>query len=139
MLDHNGSIIPVQLTVMKDLAEDFMKAGFYEGGFAKFTGVLINTKEIVEVVEKQAFGKDNVKVSTHTIQRKEVTGGSPKGALIENEIDEEEYTQAKSARKLLLEKIKTEDVKKTTNTTVTNPFVAAATANKPSVNPFGGK
>ena len=91
--------------------------------------------KIGNILEKQ-FGKDNVKISNHTIQRKEVNGGSPKGALIENDIDDEEYTQAKSARKLALEKIKTEE-KKPSNASVTNPFGAAVTANKPSVNPFG--
>jgi hypothetical protein len=58
--------------------------------------------------------------------------------LIENNIDENEYTQAKSARNLHLEKIKSEEKKSSSNNhpPVTNPFGVVSTANKPNVNPF---
>jgi hypothetical protein len=138
VIGYEGEIIPIVLHVMKDIAESFLKAGFYEGGYAKFSGKLINTTEEVTTVEKQAFGKDIVHTVKHNIQRKEVTGGSPKGSLIENEIDEQEYAQSKSARKLKLEKIKLEEAKKATPATnVTNPFGAASATSTPSVNPFG--
>jgi hypothetical protein len=142
ILGYEGTIIPVVLTVPQAIAEPFMGAGFFEGGFAKFAGKLINTKETVEVVEKMAFGADNVKVVTTTVNRKEITGGNPMGMPIEHEIDEQEYEQAKSKRKLKLDKIKNE-VKGGNSTSqtppVSNPFATSGANTSNPFNPFAGK
>jgi len=139
LLGYEGTIIPVVLTVPKSIAEPFMSAGFFEGGFAKFTGKLVNTKETVEVIEKMAFGSDNVKVVTTTVSRKEIMGGSPKGSPIEHEIDEAEYAQAIAKRKLKLDKIKNEPAK-VANTNgappINNPFATGGTVTNQTANPF---
>jgi len=137
LIDYDCTIVPAVFHVMSDIAERFLKAGFYETGFAKLSGKLLNTKEIVKEVEKQAFGEDIVKIVNKNIVRKEIYGGSPKGSLIENAIDEQEYTQAKQARKLKLEHIKSSERKVSTQNTP-NPF-ASGSANVPKNNPFGGK
>lgn len=130
VIGYDNTIVPVVVVVTEDMVQAFREIGFYEGGFAKFTGRLINTKEVREIVEQMAFGKDNVKTVTTTVSRKEVTGGNPMGTLYENEIDEAEYQQAKSKRKLKLEEIKksernnsqTNNVNAPKTNTTTNPF-----------------
>jgi len=139
VLGYEGTIIPVDLIVPKEIVQPFMSAGFFEGGFAKLVGKIVNTKETIETVEKMAFGADNVRVVTTTISRKEITGGNPLGMPIEHGVDEAEYAQAIAKRKLKLDKIKNEIAKvANTNSTpsVSNPFASGgATANQ-TANPF---
>jgi len=144
VLGYEGTIIPVDLVVPKQIAEPFMGAGFFEGGYAKLVGKIINTKETAEVVEKMAFGADNVRVVTTTISRKEVTGGNPMGMPIEHEVDETEYEQTKAKRKLKLDKIKNEPAKvANTNSAppVSNPFASnsSPTPTANAFNPFATK
>jgi hypothetical protein len=133
VLGYNGSIIPVTVVVMKEMAEAFISAGFFEGGYAKFAGKLVNTKETVEIVEKMAFGEDNVRVVDKTVSRFEITGGNPLGTPVEHEIRDEEYDQAKSKRKLKLEEIKNKENKPSQSANVNNPF-GNQTSNQSSSN-----
>ena len=55
------SIIPIKMTVDKAMAEAFRNAGYYDGCFTKLAGVVINSVDIQEVVEKAAFGTDIVR------------------------------------------------------------------------------
>lgn len=138
VLGYNGTIIPVTVTVVKEMAEAFMGAGFFEGGYAKFTGKLVNTKETQEVREEMAFGEANVKVVTKTVSRFEVTGGSPMGMPADNKIEDAAYEQAKSKRKLKLKEIKEkENNSSQSSNTGNNPFGGGQSQpTQPSGNPF---
>ena len=139
ILGYNGTIIPVALTVPKLIADGFMGSGFFEGGYAKFAGKIVNTKETVEKVEKMAFGADNVRVVTTTVSRKEIMGGNPLGTPAEHDIDGTEYEQAIAKRKLKLDKIKNDPAKiANTNSAppVSNPFAQSAGNTTPTANPF---
>lgn len=138
VIGYNDTLIPVTLTVMKEMAEAFVSAGFFEGGYAKFTGKLINTKETQEIVEKMAFGQDNVKIVERTVSRFEVVGGNPLGDPSQHKIDYSEYEQAKSKRKLKLTEIKNKEDKPKQQTSG-NPFGGGTTPpvnNNPFANPF---
>lgn len=140
VIGYESTITPVKLTVMKDMAEAFTGAGFFESGYAKFWGKSVNTKETETVVEKAGFGQDNVRVVTKTISRLEVTGGSPLGMPSDNEIKDDEYEQAKSKRKLKLEEIKKKERNGGGSASSTNPFntdgTSGANAGKTNANPF---
>lgn len=137
VIGYEGTIIPVDLIVPKQIVKGFMSAGFFEGGFAKLVGKIINTKETIETVEKMAFGADNVRVVTTTISRKEVTGGNP--LVMSVDFNQTEYEQAIAKRKLKLDKIKNE-LAKVANTNsahpLNNPFASGGNATTPTANPF---
>lgn len=139
LIGYKDEIVPVTVVVLKEMAEAFISAGFYEGGYAKFTGKLVNTKETVEIVEKMAFGQDNIKVVDKTVSRYEVTGGNPLGSPMEHNIDESAYEQAKSKRKLKLNEIKNAESKPKQQSSNSNPFgggTTSAPTNNPFANPF---
>lgn len=136
VLGYESEIVPVTVVVLKEMVEAFASAGFFEGGFAKFTGKLVNTKETVEIVEKMAFGQDNVKVVDKIVSRFEVTGGNPMGMPIEHEIDDSAYEQAKSKRKLKLTEIKNAQDKPKQQSTGNNPFGSSGGTTPPANNPF---
>lgn len=136
VLGYKGTIIPVTVVVLKGMADAFANAGFFEGGYAKFTGKLVNTKETVEIVEKMAFGQDNVRVVDKTVSRFEVTGGNPMGMPIEHGIEDAEYEQAKSKRKLKLEEIKNKDNTPKQSSGSNNPFGGGQSTPPPANNPF---
>jgi hypothetical protein len=138
VIGYEGTLIPVRLTVPQPLVIPFSNAGFYDGGYAKFVGKLVNTKEINEVVEKMGFGEDNVRVVTTTIKRFEVTSGNPLGTPMDKGISIDEWNQAKAKRQLKLDKKKQEASNNSANS---NPF-GNASSNPPTStatsNPFGG-
>lgn len=137
VIGYEGTIIPVDLIVPKQIVEGFMSVGFYEGGFAKLVGKIINTKETIETVEKMAFGADNVRVVTTTISHKEVTGGNPLAMAID--FNQTEYEQAIAKRKLKLDKIKNEPAKVANTSSappLNNPFASGGNATTPPPNPF---
>ncbi len=136
-IGYEGTLIPLKLTVPQPLVEPFMSVGFYEGGYAKFVGKLINTKEVTEIVEKMGFGADNIKTVTKTVRRFEITSGNPLGSPIEKGITGEEWDQAKTKRKLKLDNIKTQQSKNANSQASGNPFGATnPTQQAPSSNPF---
>lgn len=102
MIGYGGTIIPIKLTVVKDMVEAFMSAGFYPTGTGRFSGKLINTYE--EYLEPQAFG-DPIK-KHRTVKRFEVSGGSPLGTLEQLGITQEQYEAGKSKRRLKMDTIK---------------------------------
>jgi hypothetical protein len=136
VIGYDDTITPVKLTVMQDMAENFTSVGFFAGGVAKFVGRMINTREVETVVEKMAFGGDNVKEVTKTVSRLEVTGGTPKGSPIECDIKDDEYAQAKSKRKLKLQEIKNKVKDNAQSSGNKSPVGASSGAS--SGNPFGG-
>lgn len=79
-------LIPIKMTVDKSMATDFRSAGYYDGCFTKFTGVVINTVEITEEVEKAAFGTDIVKKVKRNIRRNEIKSGVAVSTIYEHDL-----------------------------------------------------
>lgn len=139
MLDvfgYQGALIPIKLTVPSDLVTAFGGAGFYETGAGKFTGKLINTKEVTTVVEKQAFGDDKVEERTLTNKLYEVRGGSPLGAIDALKITQAEYEASQSKRRLKLSEILEggNGNSQAPQGNATSPF--GNTPSQPQANPF---
>lgn len=105
--NHNAdSLVPIRLVVDKTIAEGFRNAGYFEGCFAKLTGVLINTVEVEEIVEKAAFGPDIKKKIKTTIRKKEVKSGVAPSTIYENDLTDDIMAVLKSKRKAKLDEIK---------------------------------
>lgn len=129
MFGYNGKLIPIKLTIMEDMVKPFMGAGFFEGGFAKFAGKILNTKTTETITEKQTFGEDIVKHVTHTVRMYKITGGSKQGTIYDNQLTDELYDLAKSKRRLKLTEIQnkangtgTNQTQNTQTTQQSNPF-----------------
>jgi hypothetical protein len=100
------SLIPIRLIVDKSMAAMFRQAGYYDGCYAKFVGVLINTTEIQEVVEKQAFGADNVSTVKTTVKKYEIKSGSAPSTFFEHELTQDVIDALISKRKTALAEVK---------------------------------
>lgn len=137
IIGYEGKLIPIKLIIPESLTQGFGSAGFYETGFAKFSGNIINTTEVEEIVEKQSFGADIHKTITKTIKRFEVTGGSPLGDITANKLTQEEYDTCKSKRRLKLDEIKNKTTQTGFNTQVNQPQNTNPFANGQTSNPFG--
>ena len=98
-------LIPIRMTVDKSMATDFRDAGYYDGCFTKFTGVVINTVEITEEVEKAAFGTDIVKKVKRNIRRNEIKSGVAVSTIYEHDLTEDVVDTLKSKRKAKLKEI----------------------------------
>lgn len=115
------SLIPIRLVVDKSMATIFRQAGYFDGCYAKFVGVLINTTDIQEVVEKQAFGEDNVKTVKTTIKKYEIKSGTAPSSIFEHELTQDVVDALISKRKQALLEVKS--------------GVAASTDDKPAFEP----
>lgn len=129
-----NDMFPLKMVVPADLADTF-KGIYSEGGFTKFTGVLINRAETKTVVEKQAFGGDVTKTFTNTVRRIEILTGVNPVDIYSVELTDDICSQLIAKRKAKIDEVKngtkksSGDTSTTTNTTTSsNPF-----ANK---NPF---
>ncbi|NFH01358.1 hypothetical protein FC831_13905 [Clostridium botulinum] len=103
------TIIPIKLTLPEKLRDGFVKVGFYEGGFAKLTGTIINTTSEETYVEHQAFGEDITHTRSITIKKYEICGGSPLPSLDNLGLTNELYEASKSKRRLKLNELKNKD------------------------------
>lgn len=102
-IDH---LIPVKMIVDSSMATAFRQAGYYEGGYAKFVGVIINTVEIVKQVEKAAFGTDIEKEVKSYIRKNEIKSGTAVSTIFEHELTQEVVDALKAKRKAKLAEIK---------------------------------
>lgn len=100
------ALIPIRLIVDKSMAAMFRQAGYYDGCYTKFVGVLINTSEIQEVVEKQAFGADNVSTVKTTVKKYEIKSGSAPSTFFEHELTQDIVDALVSKRKTALAEVK---------------------------------
>ena len=101
-IGYGGAITPIKLTIVKDMVEQFLQAGFYAMGCGKFAGKIVNTVE--EYEEQQAFGDPILR--KRTVKGYIVTGGSPLGTLESMGITQEQYEAGKSKRRLKMETVK---------------------------------
>lgn len=111
VLGYQGAIIPVTLTVMQDLVQGFLTAGYTEGMFATFFGKIINTSEEVTETIQVAFGEPQTHTYTKTTRRLQITGGKTPKNPVEEGVDFNEYKQALGKREAMLTQ-KLEDAKK---------------------------
>ena len=100
------SLIPIKMTVDKSMADAFRSAGYYDGCFTKLAGVVINSVDIQEVVEKAAFGTDIVKKVKTTIRKNDVKSGVAASTVFEHELTQDIIDTLKSKRKAKLAEIK---------------------------------
>lgn len=100
------SFIPIRMTVDKSMADAFRSAGYYEGGFAKFVGTVINTVSYEEVTEKAAFGTDIVKKVKKTVKKNLIKSGTAVSTVFEHELTQNIIDTLKSKRKAKLAEIK---------------------------------
>lgn len=100
------SFIPIRMTVDKSMADAFRSAGYYEGGFAKFVGTVINTVSYEEVTEKAAFGTDIVKKVKKTVKKNLIKSGTAVSTVFEHELTQDIIDTLKSKRKAKLSEIK---------------------------------
>ena len=99
-------LIPIKMTVDKSMAEAFRGAGYYDGAFAKFAGVVINSVELVETVEKQNFGEDIIKTVRNYVRKNDVKSGSAVTTIFEHELTQEVVDALIAKRKQALIEIK---------------------------------
>ena len=100
------SLIPIKMTVDESMADAFRSAGYYDGCFTKLAGVVINSVDIQEVVEKAAFGTDIVKKVKKTIRKNDVKSGVAASTVFEHELTQDIIDTLKSKRKAKLAEIK---------------------------------
>lgn len=99
-------LIPIKMTVDKSMADAFRSAGYYDGCFTKLAGVVINSVDTQEVVEKAAFGTDIVKKVKTTIRKNDVKSGVAVSTIFEHELTQDIIDTLKSKRKAKLDEIK---------------------------------
>lgn len=133
------SLIPIRMKVDKSMAEGFRGAGYYEGCFTKLTGILVNTVEIQEIVEKAAFGPDIKKQIKSTVKKNEVKSGIAPSTIFEHELSQEVVEALKAKRRAKLEEVKSNTVASIPFTPTNEGFPKASTppvAPMTSYNPF---
>lgn len=129
------SFIPIKFIVGSAMVAGFKSAGYYDGCYAKFVGDLINTKEVVEIAEKQAFGPDKIDRKTLTNRKYEIKSGSVPSTIFEHELDQAKIDALKAKRKQTIAEVMAGKGAKTEDTP---PFTPDTTTPAPSVayNPF---
>lgn len=115
------SLIPIKFTVDKSMASAFKSAGYYAGAFSKFAGIIVNSVELVETVEKQNFGEDIVKVAKNYVRKNEIKSGSAVATIFERELTQDIVDTLIIKRKQLLAEIKNGVGATNTNSTPSTP------------------
>lgn len=101
-VDH---LIPIKMVVDKSLKDGFMSAGYYEGGFVKFAGKVINSVDIVTQTEKVAFGNDIERVIKTEVRKNEIKSGLPVSTIFEHGLTQDIVEALKAKRKAKLAEI----------------------------------
>lgn len=101
-----NSLIPIKMTVDKSMADAFKSAGYYDGCFTKLAGVVVNSVDIQEIVEKAAFGTDIKRKVKTPIRKNDVKSGIAASTIFEHELTQDIIDTLKSKRKAKLDEIK---------------------------------
>lgn len=125
------SLVPIKMIVDKSMANAFRSAGYYEGAFTKFIGVLVNTVEFIKTIEKQNFGEDVERVVKNYVRKNEIKSGSAVSTIFEHELTQEIVDMLIAQRKQTLYEIKN-GIKKNNNSNVSE----STPAPKINYNPF---
>lgn len=126
------ALIPIKMTVDKSMATAFKGAGYYDGAYAKFAGVLVNSVELVETIEKQNFGEDIKKTVRNYVRRNDVKSGSAVSTIYEHDLTQEVVDALIAKRKQALLEIKS-GVASSSNTNSNTQSTPAPTT---TYNPF---
>lgn len=97
--------IPVKMTVDKEMATAFRSAGYYDGGYAKFVGSVINSVEVEIVTEKAVFGEDIKNEVKNYVRKNEIKSGTSVSTIFEHELTQEVVDALKAKRKAKLAEI----------------------------------
>lgn len=97
--------IPIKMTVDKEMATAFRSAGYFDGGYAKFVGSVINSVEIEIVTEKASFGPDITKEVKNPCKKNEIKSGTSVSTIFEHELTQEVVDALKAKRKAKLAEI----------------------------------
>lgn len=100
------SFIPIKMIVEKSMVDAFRSAGYYEGGFVKFVGTVVNTVEVTKQIEKASFGPDIEKEVKKVIKRNVIKSGTAASSIFEHELSQEVVDALKAKRKAKLDEIK---------------------------------
>jgi len=92
-------IIPVRMTIKKELVEPFTTAGYYEGCYTKLSGVVVNTVETGFEIEEQAFGEPIKRPFKRTTRLNDVKSGSNVGTIYEHDLTDDIANQLIAKRK----------------------------------------
>ena len=114
-------IVPIKLKVDKSMVSAFRTANYYDGCFTKFIGKLINTTEIVEIVEPQAFGEDVHRQVKTYVKKYEIKSGGTATTIESVELTHDIVTMLINKRKEEL-----------------NAKLNATTSSQPQEGSFGG-
>ena len=99
-------LIPIKMIVDKSMAAMFRQAGYYDGGYAKFVGSVINSVDIEKRVEKAAFGPDIEKEVKTYVRKNEIKSGTQVSTIFEHELTQEIVDALRAKRKAKLAEIK---------------------------------
>ena len=125
-------LVPIKMTVDKLMAAPFRSAGYYEGAFAKFVGIVVNSVEMVEIIEKQNFGEDIKRQVKNYVRKNDIKSGSAVSSIFEHDLTQEVVDALIAKRKQTILEIKN-GVVSNNNDSATKP---ASEAPKTTYNPF---
>ena len=99
------ALIPIKMIIDKGMATPFRSAGYYDGSYAKFVGIVINSVEKIKQIEKAAFGEDIEKEIKKYIRKNEIKAGTAPSTIFEHELTQEVVDALKAKRKATLAEI----------------------------------
>lgn len=99
------TLIPIKMIVDKAMATPFRSAGYYDGGYSKFVGSVINSVEKTKQVEKAAFGADIEKEIRTYIRKNEIKSGTAPSTIFEHELTQEIVDALRAKRKATLAEV----------------------------------
>ena len=99
------SLIPIEMSVSKEMATAFKSAGYYNGCFTKLAGIIVNTVDEQEVVEQVAFGEDIKKVMKTHVRKNEIKSGTIPTSIFEHELTQDIVETLKAKRKAKLAEV----------------------------------
>lgn len=124
-------LVPIKMTVDKSMATAFRGAGYYDGAYAKFAGVVVNSVELIETIEKQNFGEDIVKTVKNYVRKNDIKSGSAVSTIFEHDLTQEVVDALIAKRKQALLEIKSGVASSSNNNSNTQSTPAPATTYNP--------
>lgn len=99
-------LIPIKMIVDKAMAAAFRQAGYYDGGFTKLVGTVINSVEIVKQIEKAAFGTDIEKEVKSYVRKNEIKSGTAVTTIFEHELTQDIVDALRAKRRAKIAEVK---------------------------------
>lgn len=127
-------IIPVRMTIKKELVEAFLGAGYYEGCYTKLSGVVVNTVETGFEIEEQAFGEPIKRPFKRTTRLNDVKSGSNVSTVYEHDLTDEIVNQLNAKRKQKLIEVENGVAPSSSSSPATANTTPASAP--PVINPF---